>query len=59
MPHADPDIQPNCPKCPRKLAYITSTGQPDDRTHVYECPEHGRWLLPPHGRFVPQPELVH
>ncbi len=60
MRYADPEIAPHCPRCHRKLAYITSVGTgPHDLTHVYQCPEHGRWLLPPHGRFEPQPEQVH
>ena len=67
MSDADPGLDPNCPKCPRKLRYITSvtTGGGAYRSgdsfnvkvdsHVYECPEHGGWRLAPNGRFYPHP----
>lgn len=53
------DLIFNCPRCPRKLAFVTSWGTRHDVTRVYACPEHGQWLLPPHGRFEPRPATVH
>ena len=52
----------NCPKCPRKLHYISSIGPADasaerDRSHatvhIYECAVHGGWQLGDEGCFRP------
>ena len=36
----------NCPKCPRRMKYIATTG---DGIHLYVCAEHGEWQLGPGG----------
>ena len=36
----------NCPKCPRRMAYITS---PADGIYLYRCAHHGEWQLGPGG----------
>jgi hypothetical protein len=48
MSDTDPGLNPNCPKCPRPLRYIMSVA---GGTHIYECPEHGRWRLARDGGF--------
>jgi hypothetical protein len=40
----------NCPKCPRRLKYITTTR---DGIHVYVCAVHGAWQLGPGGIYRP------
>ena len=34
----------NCPKCPRRMEYLTS---PADGIHLYRCADHGEWQLGP------------
>jgi hypothetical protein len=59
MPSADPGIAFNCPKCWRKLVYITSSGGNPPTIHIYECPVHGRWRLAPDAPgFRPEPRPV-
>jgi hypothetical protein len=36
----------NCPKCPRRMKYISTAG---DGIQVYVCAEHGEWQLGPGG----------
>jgi hypothetical protein len=45
MPNADPGLAFNCPKCPRRIGYVGSTGTPPTLTLHYECPIHGRWSV--------------
>jgi hypothetical protein len=51
----DARVPLNCPKCPRKMAYVTTDGD----THVYKCLEHGHWELPPDGRLRQVRPQVH
>ena len=62
MPHADPGIVLNCPRCPQRLAYIETLGtspQWAQNTHIYACPEHGRWELLPELGLRPAPARTH
>ena len=46
----DSPLPLNCPKCPRRMKYVTATG---DGIHVYVCAEHGAWQLGPGGIHRP------
>jgi hypothetical protein len=45
----------NCPKCPRRMDYVGSTGAPPTITLHYECPVHGRWSVALHTEHWPEP----
>ena len=36
----------NCPKCPRRMEYLTS---PAEGIYLYRCAHHGEWQLGPGG----------
>jgi hypothetical protein len=35
----------NCPRCPRKLVHIRTSGNGPNAVHIYVCPVHGHWRL--------------
>jgi hypothetical protein len=36
-------IQLNCPECPRRLEFVSTTS--DDSVAIYRCSVHGEWRL--------------
>jgi hypothetical protein len=65
MPNMNPGRELTCPRCPKRLRYVTTRSadgyvhQRDDAfrtitdTHVYECASHGRFHVGPSGRLSP------
>jgi hypothetical protein len=63
MPNRNPGRELTCPRCPKRLRYVTTRSadghvhQKDDAfttvadTHVYECATHGRFHIDPNGRL--------
>ena len=56
MPKPNFVISVNCPICPCKLIYVTSTASvPNGELdmHFYRCQHHGGWKLLPSGKIEP------
>ena len=65
MPNSNPGREMFCPKCPKRMRYVTTRNadgglhhkgdafQTSFDTHVYECATHGRYHVGPNGRVVP------
>ena len=63
MPNMNPRFELSCPRCPKRLRYVTTRNadgyvhQKKDKfvtiadTHVYQCASHGRFHLGPNGRL--------
>jgi hypothetical protein len=63
MPNTNPGRELYCPKCPKKMRYVTTRNtdgyvhQKHDAfktiadVHVYECASHGRFHMGPNGRM--------
>ena len=62
MHTGDPEVALNCPRCPRRLTYVETLGsspQWAENTHIYSCPEHGRWEVLPELGLKPAPQRTH
>jgi hypothetical protein len=48
----DPKIPLNCPVCAAPMTYLET----QDRTHIYSCLVHGRFLFPPDDQVRVEPQ---
>jgi hypothetical protein len=67
MPNMNPGRELYCPRCPKRLRYVTTRNSDGGvhhkgdafrtitDTHVYECASHGRFHMGPNGRVNPGP----